>query len=98
MPLYEYACDDCGPFEEWSTLDKAAEPCRCPDCDRMASRQIAAPMLAMMNGSLRNALDRADKTSSEPRVVPRQHLSNCGCRMCGSGGKTSGSRRWALGH
>lgn len=97
MPLYEYACEACGPFEAWSTMDKAAAPCRCPDCDRTGSRQIAAPMLAAMNGTLRNALERADRSSSEPAVVSRNHLGNCGCRMCGSG-KAVGSRRWALGH
>ncbi len=98
MPLYEYACHACGPFEAWATVDKAADPCQCPDCHGIGIRQVAAPMLGVMNGSLRKALDRANKSASEPRLMSRQHLGQCGCRMCRPGGQGAGSRRWALGH
>ena len=99
MPLYDYDCADCGPFRAWTAMDRAAEPCACPYCGQDAARQLATPHLATMNGKLRKAMDRAERSSAEPRLVKRKHLAGCGCSLC-STRKTPPplSRRWAIGH
>ncbi len=80
MPLYEYSCDDCGPFETWRGMQSASAPCSCPTCGAASERALAMPGFNLMNGSLRKALSRSEKSSAEPRVV--SHVANCGCRLC----------------
>lgn len=99
MPLYDYDCTGCGPFRAWSAMGDADAPCTCPDCGQAAPRQLAAPHLATMNGTLRRAMDRAERSSAEPRQMKRQHLAGCGCSLCST--RTTprpASSRWALGH
>jgi putative FmdB family regulatory protein len=99
MPLYVYECRNCGLFEAWQEMRSASDTCACPDCGSASERQLAMPSLSTMNGSLRAALARAEKSSSEPRVASRSHLANCGCRLCSGFGKPAPtSRRWMIGH
>jgi putative FmdB family regulatory protein len=99
MPLYDYACDDCGPFMAWSSMSEADQASACPHCGCGGGRQVAAPHLSLMNGTLRKALGRSERSADEPRVVPRKHLDNCGCTMCAGRRKPpSVSRRWMIGH
>ncbi|MGH7071366.1 MAG: FmdB family zinc ribbon protein [Acetobacteraceae bacterium] len=99
MPLYQYACDDCGSFEAWTGMERANAPCLCPTCGAASARELALPGLNSMNGSLRKALVRSEKSSDEPRVVSRSHLANCGCRLCSGRNRPQPlSRRWMIGH
>jgi putative FmdB family regulatory protein len=98
MPLYNYVCTTCGPFDAWSPMAHADSPCACPDCNRSSTRDVAAPHLSLMNGTLRKALTRSESSTSEPKRVKRAHLANCGCKMCGGSKKTSPMRRWMIGH
>lgn len=97
MPLYNYSCSTCGSFDAWSPMADAHLPCACPGCDGLSRREVASPHLSLMNGSLRKALDRSERSTSEPRRVKRAHLANCGCKLCGAG-KSSPMRRWMIGH
>lgn len=98
MPLYNYACSTCGPFDAWSPMADADSPCACPSCATPSARDVASPHLSLMNGTLRKALSRSERSTSEPKRVKRAHLANCGCKMCGSGKKSSPMRRWMIGH
>ena len=99
MPLYQYTCDDCGSFETWTGMRSARASCACPTCGAASERELAVPSLNTMNGSLRKALSRSEKSSAEPRVVSRSHLANCGCRLCSvRSGHQASSRRWMIGH
>lgn len=99
MPLYDYACDRCGPFRAWSTMAEASAPCPCPGCGGRGERQLATPHLASMNGPLRQAMTRAERSADEPRLVSRQHLDGCGCSLCSTRRKPPPvSKRWAIGH
>jgi putative FmdB family regulatory protein len=99
MALYGYVYESCGPFEEWAAIAVAAEPCACPGCGATSERQLSVPNLALMNSSLRRALQRGDHTATDPRVVERNHLAGCGCSMCSlRRGPKPSSRRWAIGH
>lgn len=98
MPLYNYTCDHCGPFDAWAPMAIADMPASCPSCRTLAQREVASPHLALMNGTLRKALSRSERSTSEPRQVKRAHLANCGCKMCGGSKKSSPMRRWMIGH
>lgn len=97
MPLYQYFCDECGFFEAWQSMGEASMPCPCPICRTPSRRALAAPSLNLMNGSLRNALGRAEKSSGEPAIVPRSHLANLGPRLGGHHSHDL-SQRWMIGH
>ena len=84
MPLYSYACDDCGPFEGWSAMSEADQPACCPECSGTAPRAMAMPRLSTMNGTLRKALARSEGTASEPKVVKREHLAGFGSALGGA--------------
>lgn len=100
MPLYSYTCDACGLFEGWHAMSEADQPACCPICGGQAPRAMAMPRLSTMNSTLRKALARSEGTAAEPKVVSRQHLSGCGCSLCGSrkNKATPIERRWSLGH
>lgn len=99
MPLYDYMCEGCGPFHAWAPMAEAAAPRPCPLCGEPGRREIAAPRLNLMNGSLRQAMARAERSSAEPRVAPRQHLANCGCSLCAhKKAPPPAHHRWAIGH
>ena len=66
MPLYAYACPDCGPFVEMTSLAAYLEPAPCPTCNVAAPRELSAPTLA-----------RAEPSAT--RAVAARHRAGCGC-------------------
>lgn len=46
MPLYDYACADCGPFRALRPMSESTRAQPCPRCAVAAPRRLAAPMLA----------------------------------------------------
>lgn len=46
MPLYDYACPDCGPFRTFRPISESARAQACPQCAAAAPRKLAAPMLS----------------------------------------------------
>ncbi|WP_395451114.1 FmdB family zinc ribbon protein [Aminobacter sp. UC22_36] len=99
MPLYNYVCDDCGPFEEWVPMSDALRACACPQCEEQSNRDVAAPRLSLMNGKLRRALARSEQSGTEPKVVKKAHLNGCGCALCKIGNKPTPTRKkWMIGH
>ena len=73
MPLYDYACTDCGHFKDWQSMSRAAEPADCPDCGRSAGRVVTAPFIANMNPHNRTAHQRNEKSAHEPQVIRKEH-------------------------
>jgi putative FmdB family regulatory protein len=68
MPLYEYICEDCGPFAAMRPMAAFAEPCACPDCGAAAPRNLlASPALG---GS-------APPAGATPPA--RAHAGGCAC-------------------
>ena len=109
MPLYDYICDDCGPFRAWQGLALAETPVPCPDCDAAAQRSIAAPFIANMNPHNRIAHQRNEKSAHEPQMLSRQQLDKTGakrsqasaCHHGHSHGQRhahSSGRPWMIGH
>ena len=74
MPLYEFRCPDCGPFDLRCTMHDAAATAPCPSCDRPAGRRYSVGVGRSQDGALRDA-GRADRArvdrarSGEPMVT-----------------------------
>ena len=89
MPLYDYRCDCCGPFEVWHKMAETGIPRACEDCGAIATRIFTAPNISLSSGSL-----LAKAGSPEPRLVKRQREP---AKPQNQSAKP-GSRPWMLGH
>ena len=102
MPLYEYICQDCGPFTEIEKMARASEPMPCPSCEQLAPRGISAPFLANMDPNNRVAHQRNELSSHEPKVGNvKKHDHSHGHGHSHSHRKAhghKGSRPWMIGH
>jgi putative FmdB family regulatory protein len=83
MPVYEYLCDDCGPFTAIRPMAEYADPNACPNCDAPAPRVlITAPNLATMSTPLRAAHATNERSSHAPQTLSglkASHGSGCAC-------------------
>lgn len=64
MPIYEYACEKCGPFE---VTQKITEPPlkKCERCGRKVQRLISASSFALKGGGWYSDLYGAKKPAAE---------------------------------
>ncbi|MEC8630074.1 MAG: zinc ribbon domain-containing protein [Pseudomonadota bacterium] len=85
MPVYEYLCDSCGPFEALAPMSKFADPCDCPDCAATAPRiMITAPHVSGVSSSTRHAHETNERAADSPKKLS-SHGPGCGC--CSGGHK-----------
>jgi putative FmdB family regulatory protein len=71
MPLYAYACADCGPFAEFRPIAEFAAPQPCPACARPAARQLTE---SVSLGSSAASAGPLPRSAAAPR-----HRAGCGC-------------------
>jgi putative FmdB family regulatory protein len=64
MPLYEFQCETCGPFEQWRTLAETSNPMLCPSCQSVAKRLFSPPSLILTSSTIR--------LRSEPNPEPQR--------------------------
>ena len=73
MPLYEFHCPDCGPFDLRCDMQDAGATAACPACARPARRRYRVGVGGPTGGPLRDAerVDRArvDRARSGEPVV-----------------------------
>ena len=73
MPLYEFRCPQCGPFDVRRDMQDAADAALCPICDQPARRVYSVSGFRSWNGPLRDAtkVDRArvDRARSGEPVI-----------------------------
>jgi len=109
MPLYNYVCDRCGPFQDWQPMSAASKPTECLSCGGQAERAVSAPALAMMSATNRIAHSRNEKSADKPEVVskPKHIVAEQGhgksdkCGHTHHHGHNHGhgpSRPWMIGH
>jgi putative FmdB family regulatory protein len=83
MPVYEYLCDDCGPFTDMRPMAECDAPHICPDCEAVAPRVIlTAPRFSAMSASARNAHATNERSSHAPKTLDQykaSHGPGCGC-------------------
>ena len=109
MPVYDYACDDCGVFTAFRPMSAFRDPCACPGCGNDSPRAfLSAPALAGMDANRRRAMATNERSAHEPKRSAA-HAAGCSCctgskgssrtAISPSGAKSfPGSRPWAISH
>lgn len=75
MPVYEFRCEACGPFDAHHAMAQVPRAQACPACGADARRVFSAVGLSRANSPRARAIDDAARTADAPdvvRSVPRQ--------------------------
>lgn len=110
MPMYDYACGDCGEFAVLRPLAQWRDPASCPQCGALSGRIVAgAPAVSALSSAINRAHAANERSANEPRSTRTGHGMNCGCcgggrsrgrtRTSGDGAKSfAGARPWMISH
>lgn len=106
MPIYEYMCEDCGPFEETASIDRFTDPCDCPACGASAQRNLlSVPQLSRLTSQARSAHAVNERSADSPKRAKANGLKPTGpkirskARIRPDGTKSlAGARPWMLSH
>jgi putative FmdB family regulatory protein len=71
MPIYQFYCENCGPFEQRRSFQEAGQPLECSRCGDPAMRVFTPPSLYKTSAATRIAHARNEKSAHEPRVEHR---------------------------
>ncbi len=83
MPIYEYACQECGHRFEKLIRNQAEVPQECPACAKAALKKLFSSFSASVAGS--GFCKSADACAAGAGGGGGGHVHSGGC--CGSGGK-----------
>ena len=75
MPVYEFRCEACGPFEAHHAMTDVPRSRECPGCGTTARRVFSVAGLSRANSPRARAIDDAARSAEAPdvvRSVPRQ--------------------------
>lgn len=92
MPLYEFCCETCGPFECWRPMREASDPMLCSSCHEEARRIFSPPGLLSTASSHRRRQER----EVEPRLVKRTPKETPAAVRTPL--RQTGGRPWQLSH
>lgn len=112
MPVYEYLCNDCGPFTAMRPMAECELPQECPSCQADAPRVLlTAPHCTTMSADRRRAHATNERSAHAPRPLAEykaSHPSGCSCcsgkpsRLVARGRNGSksfpASRPWMISH
>lgn len=80
MPIYDYACDACGPFTAMRPMAQFRDPCACPECGAGATRTfLSAPTIVSGTAGGRIACAATEPPATYPRQASAAHPAGCGC-------------------
>src|ERR1700735_2687157 len=83
MPVYDYVCNDCGPFTDMRPMAECDAPRDCPRCEVSAPRVIlTAPNFLCMPSDRRKAIVTNERSSHAPKTLAEykaSHGPGCGC-------------------
>ncbi|SRR5712691_5113610 len=91
MPVYEFCCAACGPFEQRRSLQEAGEPMACPTCQDVATRIYSTAGFILTSGTVRRRIEQ----SAEPKVITRPTPVEPPSNPLK---QSVGGRPWQLGH
>jgi putative FmdB family regulatory protein len=112
MPVYDYLCEDCGPFTVMRPMAEFDLPHECPQCETEAPRALlTAPYCSSVSQSVRTANAVNERSANSPRSSKEygaKHGSSCSCctgkskrtTLYGKKGEKSfpTSRPWMISH
>jgi putative FmdB family regulatory protein len=83
MPIYDYLCDDCGPFTVMRPMAECDAPHDCPECGGTAPRAfLTAPYFAAMDAGRRQAFATNEQSAHAPKSLSQmksKHGAGCSC-------------------
>ena len=83
MPVYDYLCNDCGPFTEMRPMAECDAPQSCPKCEGSSRRAIlTAPNFFCMPSDRRRAYATNERSANAPKTIDEykaSHAPGCGC-------------------
>jgi len=83
MPVYEYLCNDCGPFTDMRPMAECDLSQACPQCEAQSPRVIlTAPKFLSMSSDQRKAHATNERSSNAPKTLGEykaSHGPGCGC-------------------
>jgi putative FmdB family regulatory protein len=94
VPIYNFVCEDCGPFEQRRPATESGTPAACPLCRGEARRVYSMPNTRRMPTAISGAINHAEKSAHEPKVIQR----SLGSASSGKKHQHGHGRPWALGH
>ena len=70
MPVYDYLCNDCGPFTDMRPMAECDAPQDCPQCESESPRVIlTAPNFFCMPSDKRKAHATNERSANAPKTV-----------------------------
>ncbi|CAM3064611.1 zinc ribbon domain-containing protein [Prescottella defluvii] len=69
IPLYQFRCAQCGPFDRHFPMATVPDSANCPECESDGRRQITGPRLGRGGSTPMRLLDATARSASEPTVV-----------------------------
>lgn len=104
MPIYEFACQGCGPFDVVRPMAQAADPADCPGCGAGAARVFSTPAgRAPIAAGVRAGLAAEERSRDAPQRVNgsqighghgHHHHHHSGAKPATS----NGGRPWQISH
>jgi putative FmdB family regulatory protein len=84
MPVYEYQCNDCGPFTQLRPMAEYELPSDCPDCGAQAPRvMLTAPHCSTMSTQTRIIHATNERSANAPHTLSSLKASHgAGCSCC----------------
>jgi putative FmdB family regulatory protein len=91
--MYEYLCEECGPFAEVRPMAEYDRPLDCPHCGSTAPRVIlTAPNFSGLSGERRLAHAVNERSAHSPtHSADRKKAHGAGCGCC-SGKKSTAKK------
>ena len=68
MPVYEYNCEECGPFTKLRGLDQSNATVNCPECGAASPKIFPVINLRAMRPENRVAWERNERSTHAPHV------------------------------
>jgi len=68
MPVYEYECQNCGPFTALRNLSLSGQPAACPTCGTVSPKVFSVLNLRAMRTENRIAHERNERSAHAPHV------------------------------
>ncbi len=106
MPVYEYNCDECGPFTKLRGIDQSSAPANCPECGTSSPKIFSVINLRSMRPENRTAWERNERCAHAPHVCgsgcshgpAKPRATTPGEKPAMQASTKRNSRPWMLGH
>ena len=83
MPVYDYLCNECGPFTDMRPMAECDLPLACPQCEATSPRAIlTAPNFFCMPSDRKRAHATNERSAHAPKTLDQykaSHGPGCGC-------------------